>query len=73
MLQGATSIPAVRNVPLASAAARSFSSYWTCARARTSATDRSVSYSMVARAPFETMAWISTDGSARSASSARIP
>src|SRR5438552_13704891 len=48
MLHGATSIPAVTNVPLARAAARSFSSYRTCARASTSATFRSVSYSIVA-------------------------
>ncbi len=73
MLQGATSMPAVWNVPLAMAAARSFSSYCTWASARTSATFRSVSYSIVARAPLDTIAWISTVGSARSASRARTP
>jgi len=47
MLQGATSIPLVRKVPLAGPAARSFSSYSTCASFATSATVRSVSYSIV--------------------------
>ena len=73
MLQGATSMPLVKNVPLAIAAARSFSSYWTCASASTSATVRSVSYSIVARAPLEMIAWISIDGSARSTSRQRMP
>ena len=73
MLHGATSIPAVRKLPLAMAAARSFSSYCTWARASTSETFHSVSYSIVARAPLETIAWISIDGSARSALRDRMP
>ena len=73
MLQGATIIPSVRNVPLASGAERSFSSWTTSASASTSATFQAVSYSMVAFAPDDTIACVSTSGWDRITSRSRIP
>src|SRR3989441_9745164 len=72
-LHGATTMPWVWKLPLASVADRSRSSWTVSASARTSSIFHVVSYAIVAFAPDDTMRCVSTSFAFCSASSMRIP